>query len=519
MKRVSVFKICAVFISVVMLSVACTKDIEDVRLDPAMSTSQFSDVKSNAVTVVGFVIASGKEITERGVCYSITPNPTIESLKKVYEGDVTSATFTVTLTGLNYATKYFIRAYAKVATGIIYGEQIEVTTLPVLPTVTTAQVTDIAGTTAKGGGEVTSTGGAEVTARGLVYGVTANPTIAGSNTTEGEGAGAFVSNLTGLKGLTKYYVRAYATNSVGTAYGEEREFTTLVATRQWYVPGNYVEASYPGTTMKDWNPANSPILKSVEANPDNLEGYIYMKNNAMFKITANPAWVDGFNYGAGDAGKLDPSGGDIALPAGYYKINVNAATLSYAAVATVWGVIGDATPGGWDNSTNLDYDVASQTWRGGVTMAAKEFKFRANNSWDINYGSSSKDEKLNPGGDNIPVAVAGDYYVILDFSKPFEYTYSANRWGVIGSATPGGWDSDTDMTWDAATKSMKVTLDLKAGDIKFRANDDWAINLGGTPANLTQGGDNIAVAQAGNYTINLYLTATGGTYTIVKNSK
>ena len=98
-----------------------------------------------------------------------------------------------------------------------------------LPTVTTTAITDIDKTTATGGGEVTADGGATVTARGICWSTSQNPTVSGSHTTDGTGTGSFTSNMTGLAANTTYYVRAYATNSAGTAYGEEVSFTTLPA--------------------------------------------------------------------------------------------------------------------------------------------------------------------------------------------------------------------------------------------------------------------------------------------------
>ncbi|MGE5429310.1 MAG: SusF/SusE family outer membrane protein, partial [Methylococcaceae bacterium] len=109
----------------------------------------------------------------------------------------------------------------------------------------------------------------------------------------------------------------------------------------------------------------------------------------------------------------------------------------------------------------------------------------------------------NAGGENIAVADEADYAITLDLSHPNAYTYTANRWGLIGDATPGGWDSDQNMTWDATNQVFTITLDLTAAKIKFRANDAWDINLGGDINALTQNGADIAVAAAGNYTITL----------------
>jgi len=241
----------------------------------------------------------------------------------------------------------------------------------------------------------------------------------------------------------------------------------------------------------------------VITSPDNLEGYVYMANASNeWKFATQNDW-SGPNYGVGSTpGVLDPTGGNIVSPAGYYKINANASTMTYTAVATVWGVIGDASPQGWNDETPLTYSPSLRAWTGSVHLTAASFKFRANHNWDFNYGSTAGNATLDAGGSNIAVTVESDYAFTLDLSQPNAYTYTANRWGVIGDATPGGWGSDQNMTWDAANHVFTVTLDLIAGAFKFRANDDWAVNYGGTDLNnLTQGGDNIPVTVAGNYTL------------------
>ena len=600
MKRKTLYRIFAILVTASFLFAACTKENADVRLDPKLATTQLLNVTSNAATVVGFVVADGDGFTEKGVCYNTAAAPTIANNKVAYTGQATTATFNVTLTGLAYATKYYARAYATGANGTIYGEEYNFTTLPVVPTLTTAAITAITGNSASGGGNVTVAGGAEVTVRGIVFGIKPTPTVADSKTSDGKGTGAFVSALTSLKGNTTYYVRsyatnsagtgygpevtfktlvdlpvvttaavkdvtkvsatsggevtydgggtvtarglawgtsanptitdskidggaglgafvsnltsltifttyhvrAYATNSAGTAYGSNITFTTLANIRTWNIPGDYVAASYPGSALANWSPDKSPQVISTITSPDKLEGYVYMANGTNeWKFASQPNW-DGPNYGDGGAGKLDANGGNIKSTAGYYKINADAAAMTYTAVATVWGVIGSATPGGWGDETALSYNPTSRTWTGSVHLTAAEFKFRANHDWGFNYGSSTKDAKLNAGGDNIPVTVESDYAFTLDLSRPNAYIYSANRWGVIGDATPGGWDTDTNMTWDDTKKVLTVTLNLKSpGSFKFRANDGWDINYGGNLGALSSGGDNIAVTAAGNYTI------------------
>ncbi len=94
------------------------------------------------------------------------------------------------------------------------------------------------------------------------------------------------------------------------------------------------------------------------------------------------------------------------------------------------------------------------------------------------------------------------------------------KWGIIGTATPNNWDSDQVMTYDEASKLWKITLNLKAGEFKFRANGNWNLNLGDTKGDgvLKRDGDNLQLAADGNYTISLMLNAAGNyTYKLVKN--
>jgi hypothetical protein len=193
-----------------------------VTTDPATNITQTTATSGGNVTSDG-----GAAVTARGICYSTSPSPTLAN-SFTTNGTGTGA-FISNLTGLTPNTPYYIRSYATNSVGTAYGNEVTLTTLPnpVLPTVTTAGITNITQTTATSGGDVTSDGGATVIARGVCWSTSSNPTTANSKTTDGSGTGVFVSNLTGLTASTLYYVRAYATNSAGTAYGNEVTFTTL----------------------------------------------------------------------------------------------------------------------------------------------------------------------------------------------------------------------------------------------------------------------------------------------------
>ncbi len=194
---------------------------------PSVTTTAISEITQTTATSGGNVaVGGGSTVTARGVCWSTSANPTITN-SHTTNGSGTG-TFTSSLTGLTGNTPYFVRAYATNASGTSYGNQETFTTSPVLATVTTDPAIYITLTTASSGGNVTSDGGGTVTARGVCWSTSANPTIANSKTVDGIGTGVFVSALTGLTLNTPYYIRAYATNSAGTGYGNELSFTTLL---------------------------------------------------------------------------------------------------------------------------------------------------------------------------------------------------------------------------------------------------------------------------------------------------
>src|SRR5262245_3249280 len=123
--------------------------------------------------------------------------------------------------------QYFCSCALVLAITSFYACKKENDVIVVPPQVSTAGITAITETGAVGGGEVTSDGGGAVSARGVCWSTLANPTVLDSKTSNGTGVGQFSSSLTGLAHGTGYHVRAYATNSAGTAYGSEVYFSTL----------------------------------------------------------------------------------------------------------------------------------------------------------------------------------------------------------------------------------------------------------------------------------------------------
>jgi len=211
---------------------------------PTVTTSSVSGITANSAISGGNVTASGgANVTERGVCWSTSQNPTLNDGFTI-DGSGTGS-FISSITGLVPSSTYFVRAYATNSQGTAYGNQQSFVTDAdiTLPSVATSPVTEITSSTATSGGDVTNSGGANVTARGVCWSTIQSPTLSDYFTSDGSGTGAFVSNITGLNPSTTYYVRAYATNSVGTAYGNEESFTTATA---WFVCGTFTLTDIDG---------------------------------------------------------------------------------------------------------------------------------------------------------------------------------------------------------------------------------------------------------------------------------
>jgi hypothetical protein len=182
---------------------------------------------SSAISGGNVTSSGGSAVTKRGVCWSTSELPTIsDSLSSDGSG---IGIFTSNITGLLPGTEYYVRAYATNSISTAYGPQKIFTTLslPSVPKVSTTSVSSILQTTASAGGEVISENGNAVTARGVCWNISGSPTILDSITSDGSGIGSFSSSITGLSPGTTYYMKSYATNSVGTGYGSEISFTTL----------------------------------------------------------------------------------------------------------------------------------------------------------------------------------------------------------------------------------------------------------------------------------------------------
>ena len=224
MKTFSVYSLSALLLLSFFL-VKCKKDTPSIV--PVVTLSAASNITTTTASSGGTVTADGgAAIIEKGVCWSSTNTTPTTSDSKSSDG-TGKETFSSVITGLKAGTTYNLRSYSTNSVGTGYSSVSTFKTLSSIPTVTTTVISLITNTSVVSGGNVSADGGETVTVRGVCWSTNQNPTIANSKTiSDGTGTGAFTSSITGLIPNMTYYVRAFATNSIGTSYGTQVTATT-----------------------------------------------------------------------------------------------------------------------------------------------------------------------------------------------------------------------------------------------------------------------------------------------------
>ena len=307
----------------------------------------------------------GGTVTERGSVWNTSGNPTVNS-NRVPSGSGTGV-YTASITGLSGGSNYYVRAYAINNFGISYGVEIPFTTLFGLATLTTNNVI-AQSITASSGGNITDNGGSTVTARGVVWNTTGTPTISNSRTTDGSSTGSYVSNMTALSPSTTYYVRAYATNSTGTAYGNQQTFTTT-ATSQTVtdIDGNTYNTVQIGTQV--WMSEN--LKTSRYRNGGSIP---YVVGNSDWQALTTGAWSN-YNHDAAN----DPI---------------------YGKLYNWYTTLGDTLcPAGWGVPTDDEWTTLT-TYLGGESVAGGKMKSVGTTYWnDPNTGATNESGfSVLPGG-------------------------------------------------------------------------------------------------------------------------
>lgn len=396
---------------------------------------------------------------------------------------------------------------------------------------------------------------------------------------------------------------AYSNEAINTLKFNAIAYDPNVDEIDW--PYAYVAVNYP-----DWDFSTAYIIGDPDED-GNYNGWVKIDETASFAIVKGD-----------DVSNVLATGQVDDVNKGFFEISLASdGTLTKSVACNLWGLIGDATSGGWSDDTAMEYDDNTRLWTVITPLSANHFKFRANKDWTINYGADdSNPGRLLASGSDIKVDVESPYIVTMDITHGGKYSFkmeettielssafmtlpgsyqgwspeadncykvfsdardfkysgayyfeagtefkfydagswigivgdiqwnetntvgnfsigdgdnikisesayykisadakkkiaslSKTCWELIGDATPGGWDYGQPMTYNPADGTWNITIELKDGDIKFRWDASWTINLGGELSALTQDGANIHVS-AGIY--NIVLNAENNTATI-----
>lgn len=217
-------------------------------------------------------------------------------------------------------------------------------------------------------------------------------------------------------------------SSIASVYSNTVAIQVTPYSLSLYIPGAY----------QGWDPSSAPLLNPVEGKPGLYEAYEHITGSGTqyFKYTNSPDW-NHTNFGDGGNGTFSTDGnaGGLSVPdSGYYELTADLNTNKWTATKITWGIIGDATPGGWGSDTQMIFDATNQVWKVTANMLKNgSFKFRANNEWVIDFGVDNNGKLqyadnpflgYNSTLNNFSVPEDGNYTITLDLHISQKYTYS-----------------------------------------------------------------------------------------------
>ena len=351
-----------------ILLLNCKK--EAIKVVPTITIAAVTEITATTATSGGEIPSDGgSPITARGVCWSSTNTTPTTSDSKTTDGSGLGI-FTSSITGLTPGTIYNIRGYATNSIGTAYLGQESFKTLALAPTITTTAITLITASAASGGGNITSDGGGAITARGVCWSTTTGPTTASNKTSDNIGSDNFISAFSGLTSGTTYYVRSYATNSAGTAYGSQVSFIT--------------QQIFNGTVSDgDGNTYSTVTIGTQVWMAENLKTTRYNDGTAILPVPLN--YVD---FNSATPGYCWYNNDDVTNKSTY------GALYNWLAVNT-----GKLCPTGWHVPTNAEWATLIN-YLGGEVVAGGKMKETGTTHWKSpNLGATnSSGFSALPGG-------------------------------------------------------------------------------------------------------------------------
>jgi uncharacterized protein (TIGR02145 family) len=311
------------------------------------------------------IIDGGSQILARGVCWNTSSEPTINNKHTTESGG--TGVFTSTLNGLIPATLYYVRAYATNKYGTGYGNEVTFESGPIQTAeVSTDPISSITSTSAVSGGSIGYNGGDSVTAKGICWSTSNDPTLSNPHTMDGSGNDHFISQLTGLSGNTTYYVRAFAINSVGIAYGGEKSFTTYSDSAAIVLFNSILfnpNLTYGTVTDADWNEYKTIQIGTQTWMAENLKTTTFISGEQIANVGDNIIWADYME----DAYCWYEN--DIA-----FKTNYGAFYNWYAVNS------GKLCPVGWHVPSSEEFETLI-TFLGGESVAGEKLKESGTDHW------------------------------------------------------------------------------------------------------------------------------------------
>lgn len=301
------------------------------KIDPErvliVKTGSIINITYNSFSVDATLLDMREEgVNQHGFCWATTPNPTISDNKNLLGSKHSRGNFSADIAGLLPNTTYHVKAYAINLQETAYGDQITFkTALNSIPTLTTTDVVTFTSTSAKVAGNVTADGNATVTDHGVYWGTSQSPEATGTKLQIGSGTGIFSTTLSGLSPNTTYYIKAYATNSQGSAYGNQVSFSTTGTVTD--IDGNVYKTISIGSRV--WMAENLNTTKYNDGTPlPNIidkSAFAALTTGAYCDYDNIPANSDTYgrlyNWYAVDknaASKLESNGGKNVCPTGWH---------------------------------------------------------------------------------------------------------------------------------------------------------------------------------------------------------